>query len=83
MTRAQRAREQASIEKFVEAEVREVRPRGTSAAVTHVLVAAARAAADVTARTETGAIDERSARETFREAARLMRGSAVKRGHAR
>ncbi|HSX22569.1 MAG TPA: hypothetical protein VLE97_07335 [Gaiellaceae bacterium] len=85
MTPAQQAREQASIEKFVDAAVRKVRPRGTNVAVTHVLVAAAYAAANSAARTSTGAIDEAQAHTIFRGAARLMRAERSRKAtrHAR
>ena len=83
MTRAQQASEQASIEKFVNNTVRKVRPKGTNAAVTHVLVAAAYAAANSASRTATGAINKDEALKTFQETARLMRGFAAKRGVSR
>ena len=72
MTRQQELNEQTSIETFVNSVIRDVRPKGTSVAVTHVLVAAAYAAANITSRTTTGAIDENEARTIFRDAARLM-----------
>lgn len=77
MTREQQINEQASIERFVNRVLRKARQRGTNVAVTHVLVAAAYAAANSTSRTSTGAIDKDAAHKIFQDAVRLMRGARL------
>lgn len=72
MTPQQEARERRSIEEFVDAAVNQVRPKGTNAAVTLVIIAAARAAAEATSRKRSGAIDKEEATKIFFEATRLM-----------
>jgi len=72
MTLQQKILEKASIEVFVDKMMRKVRPHGTSAAVTLVLLEAARAAANAAVRKRSGAIDQKEATKIFQDAARLM-----------
>jgi hypothetical protein len=72
MTPQQEARERRSIEDFVDTTVNQVRPKGTNAAVTLVIIAAARAAAEASVRKRSGAIDKKEAATIFFEATRLM-----------
>lgn len=64
--------ERASIEAFVESTMRLARPKGTNAAVTGVVLAVARAAANMATRDKTGAIDPEEAGRILRSAMRLM-----------
>jgi hypothetical protein len=66
--------EEASVEAFAKEVVSQVRPRGTNAAVTIVILATARAAAKIAARTETGAVDREAAGRIFRAAVQQMSG---------
>ena len=72
MTLQQEANEKASIEEFVEYTMKKLRPKGTNAAVTLVMLEAARAAANAAMRHTNGAIDQEQAAEFLREAARLI-----------
>ena len=64
--------EAASIDAFVQSTVDRVRPRGTNAAVTLVMLQAARAAADAASRDKAGTIDHDQATRIFNEAVLLM-----------
>jgi TPP-dependent 2-oxoacid decarboxylase len=72
VTLQQEANEKASIEEFIEYTMKRQRPRGTNAAVTLVMLEAARAAANAAVRHANGAIDQEQAAEILKEAARLM-----------
>lgn len=63
-----------TVEEFAEDAIRTARKRGDDAAMTFVMLAAARAAAEISARRPDGSIDEHGAREALgRAAARLTR----------
>jgi hypothetical protein len=72
MTLQQEANQKASIEEFVDYTMKKLRPKGTNAAVTLVILEAARAAANAAMRHTNGAIDQEQAAEILKEAARLM-----------
>lgn len=72
MNAKQKAAEERSIKKFIADALHQVRPRGTNGAVTCVLLTAAQAAANMAARTSTGAIDQAQAARIFHDATRLM-----------
>jgi hypothetical protein len=72
VTLQQEANEKASIEEFIEYTMKQQRPKGTNAAVTLVMLEAARAAANAAVRHANGAIDQEQAAEILKEAARLM-----------
>lgn len=72
MSPKQKAAEERSVKKFVADTLHQIRPRGTNGAVTCVLLTAAQAAANMAARTMTGAIDKDQAARIFHDATRLM-----------
>lgn len=65
--------EERSVEDLIDELITEVRPRGTSVVVTHVLVTAVRAATDMTVRNRDGTVDEENAREILMDASDLLR----------
>lgn len=67
--------ERASVKAFVYATVRRVRPKNANAAVTRVILDAARAAAEMAARDRTGAIDADAATESLYAAAHIIAGT--------
>jgi len=70
VTALQRQNEKTSIEAFVDQMTRAARDRMTDAGSTGVIMAAARAAADMAPRKADGTIDEEVARVMMRRAAR-------------
>jgi len=72
MTPLQEAQEDASVKAFVADVVQRVRPKGTNAAVTCVILAAAQAAANMATRSKSGAINREEAEKIFNDATRLM-----------
>lgn len=73
VTNVQERNEAASIEAFVKRVTRAARKRSTDAGTTCVIMATARAAADMAPRKADGSIDETIAREMLTRAARSLR----------
>ncbi len=64
--------EEADIDAFAKEVVSQARTRGTNAAVTIVMLATARTAAKIAARTESGRIDREAALKIFQAAVHQM-----------
>lgn len=75
MTKQQREKEAASIEAFVNDTMTSRRPRGTDAGTTYVMIAALRAAAEMSPRSKDGSINERVARAMVQKAVQNFKGT--------